>query len=130
MNAFLTTRRGISLAETVVSTLLIALVMVSTLQIVAPIARSTTVHADRLIAADLANEMIEEIATKSFVDTLTDSVDDIGFDKDEAFTKRSEYDDIDDYNAWNSSPPMLTNGLTNYKLGSWTRSVKVAHVLL
>ncbi len=124
------TRPGITLAETVVATLLIAMVMVSTLQIVGPIARSTTVHADRLIAADLASEMIEEIATKPFVDPNTASIDDIGFDKDDVFTKRSEYDDIDDYNAWNSSPPMLSNGLTNYKLGSWTRSVKVSHVLL
>ena len=125
----MTTRRGISLAETVVATLLIAMVMVSTLQIVGPIARSTTVHADRLIAADLASEMIEEIATKAFVDPNSASDDDIGFDKDDSFTKRSQYDDIDDYNGWSSSPPMLSNGVTNYALSDWTRSVKVGSAM-
>ena len=123
-------RRGITLAETVVSTLLIGFVLVSTLQIVGPMARSTTVHADRLIAANLANELAEEISIKLFIDPGAVDPDALGIDPDDTITDRTDFDDVDDYHNWSSSPPRLSKGNLYTTLPGWTRSVAVAHATL
>tara|TARA_R110002096_G_scaffold173781_9_gene348933 strand:+ start:125109 stop:125633 length:525 start_codon:yes stop_codon:yes gene_type:complete len=120
-------RRAITLAETVISMLLVGFVIVSTLSIVGPIARSTTVHADRLIAANLANELSEEIASKLWTSPINDDIDFIGPGAGET---RLTYDDIDDFHGWSSSPPKNSYNGPYSTMKEWTRSVKVAHVLL
>lgn len=120
-------RRGITLAETIVSTLLIGFVLVSTLSIIGPMVRSNTVHANKLVAANLANELSEEIATKLFIDNAPDSIDVLGLDADDSSFFRTNYDDIDDYNKWSSSPPKHSLGGTYATMTGWTREVSVAH---
>lgn len=123
-------RRGISMAETIVATLIIGLVLVSTIEIVGPMVRSTSVHADRLVAANLANELSEEIATKAFIDTVPDSDDDLGPDAGERPAVRADFDDVDDYAGWTSTPPMLSSNSSMTSLAGWTRAVKVTHAQL
>ncbi len=117
-------RRGITMAETIVASLLIGLVLVSTIQIVGPMVRATSVHADRVVAANLANELCEEIATKRWTSPLLDDPDSIGPGAGET---RETFDDIDDYDGWSSSPPMLADGTVNAALAGWTRSASVTH---
>tara|TARA_R110002072_G_scaffold42064_20_gene118646 strand:+ start:70517 stop:71080 length:564 start_codon:yes stop_codon:yes gene_type:complete len=125
-----TTRRGISMAETIVSTMIVGFVLVSTLQVVGPVVRTTSVHADKLIAANLANELSEEIATRRFTDPDVDDPNALGVNDGEQPKTRTAFDDIDDYNAWSATPPIsLANGKIE-GLAGWTRSVKVAHVEL
>ena len=130
MNTHLPNQRGITMAETVVATLLIGFVLVSTLDIVGPMARSTTVHANRLVAANLANELTEEIATKLFTDPDLNSGNALGVDGSERATVRADFDDVDDYNGWTSSPPQLVSTQVSVLRNSWTRSVIVTHVLV
>lgn len=120
-------RRGITLAETIVSTLLIGFVLVSTLSLVGPMVRSNTVHANKLVAANLANELSEEIATKAFIDNAVDSIDDLGTDADDSTFFRTNYDDIDDYDKWSSSPPKHSLGGIYATMTGWTREVSVVH---
>jgi hypothetical protein len=127
MKKTLTTRRGISMAETILSTIIVGFVLVSTLQIVGPMVRSTSVHADRLVAANLANELTEEVGMLLWTTPDTNSPNSIGL---EATETRVTFDDIDDFNGWASSPPMLSTGQLNTRLTGWTRSVIVDHVLL
>lgn len=84
----------------------------------------------RLVAANLASELRDEIATKLFVDPASVDPDSIGIDADDAKTKRLDFDDIDDYHGWSSSPPVISRGVANTGLSGWARSVKVSHVLL
>jgi MSHA pilin protein MshD len=121
----LATRHGITIAETVISMLLISFVLVSTLSIIAPISRSGTVHANKLVATNLASELAEEISTKFWTSPILDDPDSIGPGAGEV---RSTFDDIDDYNGFSSSPPSLSSGSTNFALTGWSRSVKVTHV--
>ena len=120
-------RRGISLAETVISTLLIGFVLVSTLQIVAPITRSGTIQADRLIAADLASELTDEISTKLWTSPILDDPESMGPDAGET---RPTYDDIDDYHGWSASPPKFSIGSSYTHLTGWKRSAKVTHATI
>lgn len=122
--------RGITLVETVVSMLLVGFVLVSTLSIVGPVTRSTSIQGDKLVAANLANELTEEIATKLFIDPNAATPDDIGFDADDSIFMRLTYDDIDDFHGWSSSPPKNSYGSAYATMKEWTRSVSVMHVML
>lgn len=121
-------RRAIALVEAVISMILVAFVVVSTIQIVAPIVRSSHVHADKLVAANLASEIAEEIATKAFEDTTADGSDFLGPGVDERPDNRLDFDDVDDFHSWSASPPKNSINNTYTALTGWTRSVKVAHV--
>jgi len=121
-------RRGISMAETIVSTLIIGFVLVGTLQIIGPMVRSSTVHANKLIATNLANELMEEIITKKFTDPDEDAGDLLGVDTGERSENRNDFDDVDDYQSWTSTPPKLSTNQTNTAIPGWTRTVKIVHV--
>ena len=120
-------RRAIALIETVIAMLLIAFVLISSIQIVAPIVRSSHVHTDRLVAANLASELTEEIATKHFIDPAEDDPDTLGPEADERPANRLDFDDIDDYQSWSASPPRNSQNDDITTLAGWTRSVKVVH---
>ncbi|MFG0244455.1 MAG: hypothetical protein ACF8MF_00170 [Phycisphaerales bacterium JB052] len=122
-----TSRRGITMAETIISTLLVAFVLVGTIQIVGPVVRSGSVMADKAIATSLARELSEEISTKYF--TAPGSADLETLAPGMAET-RSTYNDIDDYNGLSNSPPQLSDGTKLANLAGWTRSVKVEHMSL
>tara|TARA_R110002111_G_scaffold103594_2_gene160505 strand:- start:1964 stop:2509 length:546 start_codon:yes stop_codon:yes gene_type:complete len=130
MNRDWTIRRGISMAETIISTILVGFVLVSTLQIVGPMVRSTSVHADRLVAASLAHELAEEIGTKWYTEPDLDSLDARGVDDGERAAQRTDFDDVDDYHTWTASPPKISSGQSNIFLGGWARSVDVIFVEL
>ena len=126
----LKSRHGISMAETIISTMLVGFVLVSTLQVVGPIVQSTSLHADRLVATNLANELTEEIATRLYTNPDSVSGDSIGVDDSERSAVRADFDDVDDYNGWESSPPKLSTDQSNVFLNGWKRYVKVEHVLV
>lgn len=118
-------RRGITMAETIVSTLLVGLVLVGTIQIVGPVIRSGSVMADKAVAANLARELSDEISTKYFVDPSSPDLDFIGTVAGET---RATYNDIDDYHGLSNTPPQLSTGSGIAALSGWTRTAKVAHV--
>jgi MSHA pilin protein MshD len=120
-------RRGITMAETIVSTLLVGMVLVGTIQLVAPIIRSGSVMSDKLIATNMARELSEEIGTKLF---MSPSSGDVEFTGPEAGETRAIYDDIDDFHGINNSPPVLSDGRVMTHLGGWARVVKVTHASL
>lgn len=120
-------RRGITMAETIVSTLLVGMVLVGTIQLVAPIIRSGSVMSDKLIASNMARELSEEIGTKLFISPSTADNDYLGTETSET---RDGYDDIDDYHGISNSPPQLSDGRVMSHLGGWARVVKVTHASL
>ena len=121
-------RRAITLVETVLSTLIVSMVIVSTLQVVPPIVRSSALHAEKMVAANLARELAEEVGTKPFTDP-TDSSSSVGVNAGESASLRSDFDDVDDYHLWSASPPESSfEKMTN--IVGWERAVKVIYVQL
>lgn len=117
------------MVETVISSLLVGVVLVTTLQIVAPVVQSGTVMSDKLIASNLARELTDEIATRKFVDIEAVSFDLIGVDDGEDSANRTHLDDVDDFDGWSASPPQLSDKTDLDTLGRWRRAVSVDHVL-
>lgn len=112
--------------EVAIGTLLVGGTLATTLQLVGPTVRSTQLAGDRMIAVTLADDMLDEIATRHFADPDHDDGT-IGLNPGESGTTRQDFDDVDDYNGW-TAPPQTVNGNPITGLGDgWLIRVRVAH---
>lgn len=115
--------RGFSLAETVVSILLVGGLLVAALNTVGRAALSrqqmTAAARGQLLAQQLMAEVLRQ-QYKEPVETLA-----FGRESSEAGGDRARYDDVDDYDGWQSSPPEYKDGTAITNLTGWTRSAFV-----
>lgn len=70
------------------------------------------------IAVQIAVDLMEEILAKDFSDP----------DGSDNETLRVDFDDVEDYNGWSSSPPQDARGISLSSYASFTRSVTVIGV--
>lgn len=120
------TRTGITLIEVSIGTLLVGGVLATTLHLVAPTVRATHLAGDRLLAATLADDMIDEIAAKAFADPDYDNGS-IGLDPGESGANRAGFDDVDDYNGWTAAPQTVAGDPITGIGDGWIVRVSVAH---
>jgi type II secretory pathway pseudopilin PulG len=137
-------RRGIAMIEATIATLLVSTVIASTLGVVGPVVRSTQLAENQIVAQRLADELLEEIAAMPFDDPeliaaaelkgwegdLNDfkALSLLGPDSGERTGVRTDFDDVDDYEGWISSPPSDTSGAYYSNLTRSGRQVFVDHV--
>ena len=120
-------RRGITLMETSIGTLLVGGVLAATLQLIGPTVRSTALAGDRAIAAAIADLYLDEILAKPYADPDADPGT-IGLDAGETAGDRETYDDIDDYHAL-AGPPLGPDGESMGAVGAgWQVQVQVVTV--
>lgn len=91
-------RRGVTLIEAIMSTVIVAGVLVATMRLVGAAARSGRLLSDSATAADLADGLLAEILTKPYTDPV--SPGGFGLEAGETASSKSNYDDVDDYNGW------------------------------
>ena len=118
-------RRGLSLVEVSVSTLLTGLIVVGALRCLATSTHAGTSTTNRTLAMLLAEDLMEEILQHAYAEP--DNTVLFGVEGSESVTERSEWDDVDDYHGWQSSPPRDHQGVPVADL-HWTRSVVVEYV--
>lgn len=70
------------------------------------------------IAVQLATDLMEEILARDFDDP----------DGTDTETLRADFDDVEDYNGWSSSPPKDVNGISLSTYAGYTRSVSIIGV--
>lgn len=118
--------RGFSLVETAFSLILVSVVLVAALNTVgySVMARRTLSDTSRgqLLAQELLTEIIQQ-AYEEPVDTPA-----FGRELSESGADRVDYDDVDDYESWNSSPPEFPDGTEIPNLDGWSREVVVVWV--
>ena len=122
-------RRGISMMEVAVGTLLVGGVLATTIELIGPTVRSTVLAGDRQLARTLADELLDEIANMPFGEPDGDTGV-IGRDAGETPSKRSNFDDLDDYDGWIRHPQQRDGTALAGFDGSWQCSVEVRHVVL
>ena len=120
-----TRRRGITLVEVSVSTLLVGLIVVSSLRCLAMSAQTGGDSVNRTLATLLAEDLIEEILEQDYSDPNDTPL--FGTEAQESTSNRSDWDDVDDYDGWTSSPPQDGNGVS-VQDAKWKRLVIVQHV--
>lgn len=118
-------RRGLSLAEVVVSTLLIGLLMAAALNGVGAAARSTNAAAEASDATALARQLLDEITVLPYEDPNQSPA--FGLESGEAGAPgvRASFDDTDDYIDWVDSPPKDRGGVALAGYTGWHRTADV-----
>lgn len=122
--------RGLTLVEVVISTMLIAGLMVAAMDAVGAsvLAREKIVNSIR--GQLLADELLDHIVTLAYLDPDTASLGVDSIFRDEMWaTNWGAFDDVDDFVMWSATPPQDADGagLAGYT-GRWRRSVDVSFV--
>lgn len=116
-------RRGLSLAEVVISTLLVGLVMVTALSSVAGASRSWIAGAQQADGQALARALLTEIIAMPFEDPNQTPV--FGLESGESGASRAALDDVDDYKDWTDTPPKDKAGTALTGYSGWSRTCDV-----
>lgn len=121
------TREGFALVETVMSTVLVAILMVVSLSTFAHVNSISNRESFDLQAAEMAQFYVTEIQCKKFADPDEAANVPLGRDAGESSASRATFDDCDDYTGLSLSP--LTDAEGNVLAGSfsWTASFSVTY---
>jgi len=121
------TRRGFSLIEATFSVVLVAVMFAAVMTTVAA-ARVVRYKTDgRSRGSTLAHDLMAEILQTPYEEP--DGPGALGRDPSESGGNRADFDDVDDYDDWNSSPPELRDGTALSLPVGWSRAVEVRWVV-
>lgn len=115
-----------SLAETVMSIALVGGLLVVALNTVGNTALGRQKMSDRGRGQLLAQDLMAEILSQDYEEPVDTPV--FGRESSESDGSRPDYDDVDDYDAWDSSPPEYRDGTEIANLSGWRRAVVVTWV--
>jgi type II secretory pathway pseudopilin PulG len=120
-------RPALSLIEVVASTMIVGLMAVAALNSLGAATRSSESIGNRAVALGLADELMSEVMQSPYGDPTQTPV--FGRESGEPSEPRSAFDDVDDYDGWNKSPPQYRDGTTMPDRGDWRHRVSVHRVL-
>ncbi len=117
-----------TLVEVVISTVIVSLMLVAGLQAVAAARTASQWVSGRGCGMLLAQDLMAEILQLAYADPAW-GLGSLGPGSDEVVTgNRSLYDDVDDYNGWQESPPQNKDGTSIAWASGYQRLVSVAWV--
>jgi prepilin-type N-terminal cleavage/methylation domain-containing protein len=119
-------RRGLTLVEVVASTMIVGLMAVAALNSLGAATRSSEWIGNRAVAQGLADELLAEILQTAYAEPSGSLA--FGPDGAESVGPRSAFDDVDDYNGWNTSPPQYRDGTAMPDRAEWRQRVEVDRV--
>ena len=115
-----------TLIEVLMSTMLIGVVMVAALNSLGAATSASLENSNHARAVLLAEDLMAEILNQAYRDPNDTVV--FGVESGETDTNRADFDDVDDYDDWNSSPPIDKAGNALAAGSTWRRKVEVLHV--
>jgi prepilin-type N-terminal cleavage/methylation domain-containing protein len=117
-------RRGFTMAEVLISTTIVGVMLAAALESVGMVYRSRRISANRLTGPGLAQELMAEVLSMPYEDPQSPGGS-IGPETGEAI--RDMFDDIDDYNNWNSNDARGRDGTAFTGYSGWQQQVQVAY---
>ncbi len=115
-------RAGFSLIEVAISSILVGSILVAALSTTGAVLRFRSSTSDQARATLLATDLLAEIQGRAYADPDQTP----GFGRESGETLRSQFDDVDDYDALTESSPKNLAGTALAGFTGWTRSVTVA----
>ena len=119
--------RGNSLVEVVVSSLIVGVILVGSLNVLGGALRTNRVATDQLDAPGLAHQLMGEILAMPYEDP-EEPGGPIGLDTGETNTTRANFDDLDDYEGWDRTPPETKDGKPVAGASGWRRMVDIKYL--
>ena len=129
MKSRIGSRRGseaFTLVEAVICTLIVGVMLVGAVSTIGASRRSQQGMSDRATARLLASDLLSEIVTKAYAEP--DGSASIGTDAGEQSLSRATFDDVDDYNNYEESPPKDLAGNIIPGSEKWSRRVRIEQV--
>jgi type II secretory pathway pseudopilin PulG len=117
---------GLTLVEVVASTMIVGLMAVAALNSLGAATRSSEWIGNRAVAQGLADELLAEILQTAYADPSGSLA--FGPDGTESAGPRAAFDDVDDYDEWNASPPQYRDGAAMPDRANWRQRVHVNRV--
>lgn len=119
-------RRGLSLVEAAVATVIVGIMLVSALATFDATIRVRNITTSRNKAAALASMLMSEILSRRY----EEPVDEVQFGREtgESQTARGDWDDVDDYDGFTQAPPTDADGLAIDGAEKWAWQASVAFV--
>ena len=118
-------RCGFTLAESVVSILIVSVMLVAALNMVGSSTRTRQVQESTSRDLALAGDLLAEVLHADYAEPYTTVS--WGPDSGENTGSREHFDDVDDYDGWSASPPESKTGGTLDGYEGWQRSVRVRY---
>ena len=126
LNILIRRRPALTLVEVVVSTLIVGLMTVAALDGLGAATRSSYSAGNRGVAQGLADDLMAEVLATAYSDPNGSAV--FGLEAGES-APRVNFDDVDDFNAWNQKPPQAADGTTIADRTDWRQRVTVERVV-
>src|SRR5262245_53562934 len=117
---------GLTLFEVVASTMIVGMMAVAALNALGAASKSANSIGNRAVALGLADELLSDVVRTAYGDPNQTPV--FGRESGEAATPRSGFDDVDDFDGWNQSPPQYRDGTVIPDRTNWREGVQVAYV--
>lgn len=115
--------RAFTLVEAVISTVVVAIMLVAALNTVSSSRLGQYKLTTRGRGLALARELMAEIQQQAYEDPNGSAV--FGVESGEQSTDRDDFGDVDDYHNWLKSPPEYKDGSAIPDHDGWGRSVEV-----
>lgn len=119
-------RRAFSLAEVVIATLIVGIMLVAAMKTVGASVRGRIIMANRERGFLLAQQLMSEILQADYQEPVEAAV--FGPEASETGGTRAAFDDVDDYHNWTASPPQQKDGTLVPDRADWQRTVTVQFV--
>ena len=113
--------RAFTLIEASACVVIVGVLMIAAVQTLGGAIRTRQVQQDQSRGLALAKLLMDEIVQCRYVDPNTSAV----FGPESGETTRSQFNDVDDYNGWNESPPQTRAGSDMAAFARWKRRVTV-----
>jgi len=118
--------RAVSLAEVLVSMLIVSGLLVSALNTLGSTQTGRLGNSDRARGQMLARQLLSEIVMQSYEEP--DTAVAFGLEADETALPRTSYDDVDDYRGYTAAAAQRKDGTPIPGFSGWTRQVEVEWV--
>ncbi|MGB7346807.1 MAG: hypothetical protein WBD20_21475 [Pirellulaceae bacterium] len=116
-------RTGLTLIEVTISLILVSTILLVSITASANLMRNSN-HANTASQAhELAGLLLDEISSQAFADSEANSI--YGIEPDEDAANRMTFDDADDYDQYEQTPPTFRDGQAISGFDNWTISVSV-----
>lgn len=120
-------RAAFSLAEAVAAVGLLGVCVVGVLTAASGAVGRAQATQARSAASALVAEILDEASALDYQDpTVTTTT--LGFETGEGFTRREQFDDVDDFNGWSEGGIVDRSGAAVKSMSGWRRSVTVEWV--
>ncbi|MHC5111951.1 MAG: hypothetical protein ACYTHJ_18980 [Planctomycetota bacterium] len=121
-------RKAISLVESSISVGIVGVMLVASLNTLGGSRMSQRANLDKRYGYYLAETLMEEILEQDYVDEVEGDGSFGRLETESATGDRSLFNDVDDYNTWSYTPPLLKDGTPLTEFVDWERSVEVVRV--